>query len=399
MNEPRYAPEFDLQIDGRDVPATLRSAITGVTFTTGLLGADRVEVRIANQQLRWLDDPLLALDRPLTLSLGYAGRLVTVFSGEVTGTAASFPSDNLPQLTVTAQDRRNRLTRGAKGRWFIKPAPGANLAIPDSVVGDQIAMANGMVPQFDPIGAQLAPLLGQALAMTGADPGASQKDAVRQVQETDDQVMQRLARKNGWEMLVEHAGAAGGRVLHFFSPLDRLRPELTLKYGESLIEFSPRESTAGLETEVTANVWIAAVKKRIGVTLSADPTRPGLLLKVQPTPPGGDGKASGVVIDEPLSPASAPGRLLGELLPRLNQRLTGSGSTVGDPRVRAGMVLRLEGLGVRFGGLYRVTSATHSLDGSGYRTSFEVRKEIWFEQIAPETQGAVKVPVPVRVQV
>ena len=61
---------------------------------------------------------------------------------------------------------------------------------------------------------------------------------------------------------------------------------------------------------------------------------------------------------------------------------------MGDPRIRAGTVLRLEGLGEEFGGLYRVTQATHTLDSGGYRTSFDVRKEIWFGSIPKREQGA-----------
>jgi hypothetical protein len=61
---------------------------------------------------------------------------------------------------------------------------------------------------------------------------------------------------------------------------------------------------------------------------------------------------------------------------------------VGDPRIRAGTVIRLEGLGEEFGGLYRVTQATHTLDSGGYRTRFDVRKDIWFGSIPKREQGA-----------
>jgi hypothetical protein len=37
-----------------------------------------------------------------------------------------------------------------------------------------------------------------------------------------------------------------------------------------------------------------------------------------------------------------------------------------------------------FSGLYRVTEATHTFDGGGYKTSFSARKEVWF--------GSVPVP-------
>jgi phage protein D len=65
-----------------------------------------------------------------------------------------------------------------------------------------------------------------------------------------------------------------------------------------------------------------------------------------------------------------------ELRTKLNNRLTGTGSCVGDPRIRAGAMVRIEGVGPDFSGDYRVSSATHTMDASGYRTNFEVRKEL-----------------------
>ncbi len=82
---------------------------------------------------------------------------------------------------------------------------------------------------------------------------------------------------------------------------------------------------------------------------------------------------------------------MAELIPKLNRRLTATGSVLGEPRLRAGNVLRIEGAGEEFGGLYRVTGVTHTLDSGGYRTAFEVRKEIWFGSIPLSDQGAIPV--------
>jgi hypothetical protein len=76
---------------------------------------------------------------------------------------------------------------------------------------------------------------------------------------------------------------------------------------------------------------------------------------------------------------------------------TASGSCPGNAAIRAGHVLRIEGVGETYGGLWRVTSVRQSLDGSGWRTSFEARKEIWLKEIL-----SAAIPVPpqgeVRVQ-
>ncbi|MCG6986100.1 MAG: hypothetical protein LJE61_12990, partial [Thiocapsa sp.] len=138
--------------------------------------------------------------------------------------------------------------------------------------------------------------------------------------------------------------------------------------------------------------WLPSIKQRVLVTVGWDWDRQSLDIGVRAgTATDTDSGVSVHLIEEPVTLVSAPRRIISELLPRLNERLTGSGSTIGDPRIRAGTVLQLEGLGEQFGGLYRVTSATHSLDSGGYRTSFEVRKEIWFGSIPAVQQGAVRV--------
>jgi phage protein D len=55
--------------------------------------------------------------------------------------------------------------------------------------------------------------------------------------------------------------------------------------------------------------------------------------------------------------------------------VTGKGSTVGMPALRAGARIELLGLGTTFNGSYYITSTTHSIGASGYTTDFEARLE------------------------
>ncbi len=52
-----------------------------------------------------------------------------------------------------------------------------------------------------------------------------------------------------------------------------------------------------------------------------------------------------------------------------------TGSTVGLPDLRAGVVLEIDGLGERFSGRYFVLATTHAIADSGYTTQFECRRE------------------------
>jgi hypothetical protein len=102
-------------------------------------------------------------------------------------------------------------------------------------------------------------------------------------------------------------------------------------------------------------------------------------------------QAADYMIQEPLTVSSVAHKIVGELIPRLNRRVTATGSIVGEPRLRAGNVLRIEGAGEEFGGLYRVAGVTHTFDSGGFRTAFEARKEIWFGSIPKRDQGAIPV--------
>ena len=65
---------------------------------------------------------------------------------------------------------------------------------------------------------------------------------------------------------------------------------------------------------------------------------------------------------------------LGQLERQAMSYITGRGSCNGNPDLMARMVIELKGLGRRFSGKYYITSATHTISTSGYRTDFEVKR-------------------------
>lgn len=400
----RYAPEFQVRLNDQAVPAALRASITSVSYQTGLDGADRVELAVANENLRWLDHPLLKLDNALALSMGYApDPLRQQFVGEIVALSPTFPAGGSPMMTVSAQDLRHRMQRGSKARWFAIPAEClGNFPIPDTAVAAMVSAENLLQPIMDPIGAALSVIIGGAEAAATfafGSPDAQQKLIRRQGGESDYDFLRRLCAENGWEMVMDHQGPLGGRRLHFLSLIDSSPASpVTLRYGRSLIDFTPRISMVGQVAKVAVSFWVSALDLEFTVAAGWDWDRSALTLDIIPgygAPELAVGKDANknpvMVLNEPLSSKTAPRVLVSKLLAKLNNRLTGSGRCVGDPNIQAGTVMRLEGVGKQFGGLYRVTSATHSIDGGGYQTSFEVRKEVWFGSIPLQEQGAVTI--------
>ncbi len=390
-----YAPECVVRLDGQPLPAALKGCISSVSYEDGMQGADRVEVTFANPSLRWLDHPLLSVDTPFSLSIGYApDPLEEVFVGEITGVEPTFPAAGMPTIRVTAQDFLNRLTKGTKDRAFRIDIPTiGNFPLPDVAVASIVSATNLLIPEPDPLGGALSVLL--TLASFLAFPQFAQVGVRRQESQSDFDFLTTIARDNGWEVFIDHTQSPKGRVLKFQFLIQQYTPSLTLKYGASLMDFTPRLTTVGDLFGVSARVWVDSLQMEFVIVVAWDYDKASFNLTVYPSLIGevddvlGPEAAGKVLSIKPTGYAAAARGILTELLPRLNNRLTGSGNTIGDPRIKASRVIRLDGLGDEFSGLYRITSATHTFDGSGYRTSFQGRKEVWFGSIPLPKAGRV----------
>src|SRR5262249_44090779 len=143
----------------------------------------------------------------------------------------------------------------------------------------QVTAEHQLFPVLGPVAAALSAVLGGIEAATSAsDPKEAQKLIRNQAGESDYDLLVRIARENGWEMLIDHSNPNGGQKLVFMSPADRLKPDVTLKYGQSLVEFTPRISTVGQIVSVTVHVWIAEIKTQFTITLGWDWDRNALTI-------------------------------------------------------------------------------------------------------------------------
>ena len=390
LAQPRYVPAYKVRINGQDIPAALRSSVTSVRYEDGAQSADRVEIGIANVDLRWLQqhirglgfppfptgaqvgpvrfgftpDGLFDVDNTLELSLGYADALEHMFTGDITGVEASFPSDGLPGMTLVAHDYMHRMAQGSWTRGF---GP-----LPDAVIAMILAAENRLVPAIDPA------IIGTSSALAAMNyyfggTGRKQRD------QSDLEYLKEIAAQYDADFWVEDDTL----YLSRFFPKE-YTPRLTLRWGESLLDFSPKINTVGQIEAAAMKFTLREIPLSFLVQVFFDFDREVLGVKVIPgeggKAPKQDSPPTCTTSDQPVSnPTDLVNSALvvvRELRNKLNTRLTGTGSAVGDPRIRAGVIMRLEGLGPDFSGNYRVTSASHSIDTGGYRTTFEVRKEI-----------------------
>jgi hypothetical protein len=388
---PWYVPDFKIAINGEEIPEALRSSITSVIYQDGTNAADRVEVEFANTNLRWLqnhirglgfrpyptgvkigpvsnvkftDQNLFDIDNKLSLALGYApDPPEKVFLGEITGIEADFPSSGMPTMKLVAHDYLNRLARGSYARGFG--------ILPDFLIAAILSAENLLIPLIDP-GVGVPSLALTVLNDLFEGAGTKQKG------QTNMQLLQEIATRYDADFWVE------GEILYLSRLIKEYEPRLTLVWGESLLEFSPQVKTIGQVTGIAVKFTLSDISSLLSFILAViwDFDREQLRISILPDTPITKSLLGPVItllktpLGSPLDITNSALAIARNLRNKLNNRLTGRGSAIGDPRIRAGAVIKLEGLGPDFSGNYRVASANHVINGGGYRTIFKVRKEI-----------------------
>lgn len=343
------APEFRLRINGRELPAGAKADLIAVSvledvdaagmFSFTLLSWDGVEMKV-----KWIDDELFKEGNPVEIQMGYRDNLRTLFKGEITGLEPEFSNDEPPTLTVRGYDRRHRLMRKRKTRPFLN--------MKDSDIAGQIAGDGGLTPQVHDTGVTL--------------------DYVLQHNQTDLDFLKGRARRIGYEVVVID------RTLHFRPRRSNESEALTLTREVELLEFRPRLSTMGQVQEVLVRGWNPKDKSEF-VARAAAGDEASLMSGSNSGPSVASrafGETGGVSVESPVqSQAEADRFAQGQFEEMALDYVVGQGLCIGQPALRAGNVVKIEGLGRRFSGLYYVTSTEHSYrPNTGYRTAFAVRR-------------------------
>jgi phage protein D len=357
MQTTTYVPDCDISLDGRPLPSILRSSLLAVRFDEALEGSSRIELQFADTTHSHLADYAgFEIDTPVELSLGYRPRALSrVFVGTVTGIEPNFPQGGMPTLTVSAQDASSRLQQGRKDRGFPH-------YLTDGAIAALVAAENGLLPHGDLAAAAIGGL------------GAFAEQPRYQYKQSDYELLRGIAREYGFDIWVD------GPYLNIKYLLRGLpRPEIELRWGGSLLDFSPRTTSIGQIVTARVQVWIEALKTQLAVEVGWDGER--LTVRVLPAmfaEQAQSVEATLTVPDLPVDSAVDAIRwVVGEMRRRLNTRTTATGSAVGDPRFRAGRTIGITGIGQRFGGGgFRLTSVAHTFDQGGYRTRFQVRQEV-----------------------
>ena len=353
-----YAPSFLINIKGRKLQHGKSLDVVSVSVTDKADRADSFSFTIQDRnpqpghfsggkELKWIDSGQFDEGNEVDISMGYVDQLELMLRGDITAVSASFPASGAPTLTVRGFSFFHRLQRRRRREPFEEAT--------DSGIAEEIAGDMGFSAVVDRTDVE--------------HPLVSPNDAKYS------EILTGRAQRIGYETVVKD------RTLYFQKPryLENPSPVLTLEWGRNLIDFSPSLSTYDMVTAVTVRASQTArgqgTDPLVGEAKGGDE-------RVRLGSETGPQVAKKIFGDNPVlsedhtatSQQEAKELAIARLENQAMEFISGSGSCTGDPRLKARTVIELKGLGKRYSGKYYVTSATHTINASGYKTSFSIKR-------------------------
>lgn len=352
-----YAPAAQVLVAKQDLVRKLNLELTSVQVDQTLGGADRFSFVINNgfnvAQREFIPAGNKTLPKffefgsPVRIFMGYRDRLELMLTGSVTEVHTSFPSSGLPQVTISGYDHSYCMTKGTGSKNWEK--------LTDSDVVRQIAKDYNLKAKDDTV-----------------DDTKVVLPKIERSGESGAAFVARLAERNGFEFFVTEE-----KELVFRKPANDKTEVIELEWGRGLLSFSPELSLSEQVAQVEVHGWNIQTKQPIvGKAKRGD--EPGR----NPTKLSGaeylqkfcDKEQSTLRIREPVfSQQEADQRARAILKRRAEGFVGGSGESIGIPEIRPNVNIRLGGLGEFFSAAFYIKQATHTVDSSGYRTSFSVK--------------------------
>ena len=327
---------YSLLVDGAEIAQEHRDRIKEIRVVDHLRLPDVCTIILTFPKADGIDEQPFTIGSQLEVRLGAKDEQAseTLFKGDVVSLEPEFGAGGCG-LLVRSYDRAHLLHRSRKVRVF------QNQTATDIV--KKVVAENGLRFEGDASG----------------DP----HDYIGQDNETDWDFIWRLAERCGFEFIVSDQTAKFRRPGHGGT--------VELEWPKTLMSFSPRVTAVQQVNEVTLMAHDPLTKQTIESSATrAEPVASIGLKRDEITGAFDDAKLH--VATEPVKSRSEGDALTQALLDKLAMGyIAAEGVAFGNPLIRAGVMVQVNGVGRSFSGTYRCASSQHVLRGGGsYITNF-----------------------------
>jgi phage protein D/phage baseplate assembly protein gpV len=338
-----HAPLFSIRIDGQDLDPVEADFVHEIKITNWLRMPDVCTLQVGypaksiGEPYESLDKSKLEIGRELEVRMGSMDESTTqtLFKGEIVTVEPDFHAGGVA-MVVRAYDRTHRMMRTRKQRSFIQQKSSDIIKKVCSEHGIRANVtASSDVHQF-----------------------------ILQHNETDFDFVLRLARRIGFELTVDAGNAK-------FAPPNANGEKVELTYPDELRAFRPR--ITAVQQVQTVNVRGFDFQNKRSVVRTK--TRPQQITAAGISRSTVANKFPQAVLEiagQSFTTTGEADSMAQAALDQLaNAYLAAEGTCDGDPRIKAGVLLQISGVGKNYSGTYRVAKSVHVIrGGGGYETQW-----------------------------
>jgi phage protein D/phage baseplate assembly protein gpV len=336
----QHVSGLDVLVGGAAMDPKWRDATAEVKVVDSLTLPDVATIKLIDPLGENIDSHPLQLGKEIEIKSGAIGDRATstIFKGQIAAVEPEFSAKGVT-IVVRAYDKAHKLNRVRKTRTFQQVSAGDMIK--------KIAGENGLSPKVTATNVV--------------------HEFFQQSNETDWDFAWRLALMHDYEVVVDD------NTLHFRPANESTTQSVVLKWQDTLISFRPRMTGVQQPQTVNVRAWDPKTKKNVAGTASSPQTtsKPGVQRSKVSNDLGGGTTA---VTDRVAASNGEANALAKSTLARMADSFyEADGVAFGNPQIKAGTQVKIEGVGQSFGGTFTVSSTTHSYrGGSGYRTSFQI---------------------------
>jgi uncharacterized protein involved in type VI secretion and phage assembly len=329
---------YTITVDGVEIPREQRDRLKEIKVVNNLRLPDVCTISVTYPKLEGIDSHPFAIGGKLEVRLGAKEEQATetLFKGDIVTLEPSFGSGGVA-LLVRAFDRAHLLHRSRAVRTF------QNQTASD-IVGS-VCKEHGLTFQGDASG--------------------SPYEFMMQDNVTDWDFIWQLAERAGFEFVVEDSMAK------FRKPGSGETVEL--EWPKTLISFDPRVTAVQQVKSVSLATHDPKTKAKIEKTTAYNPSMQVAQIGLdRPSVTKEFAEAKVHIATEPAKSMAEAEAVTAALMAKLaNGYVAADGVAFGNPKIKAGTMIQVKGVGEKFSGKYRIASATHVLRGGGsYMTTF-----------------------------
>lgn len=285
----------------------------------------------------------------------------TLIIGEITALEPAFSNNGLELLQIRGYDRAYRLNRGKKTRTFGDANPNGAGTTEEKIISAIVQESKGIT--------------GKKVDTSGLR--NLKYPYVLQMNQTDLEFLWARAEMVGYQVYVEDKTLYFQKAdAHRGSSSDK---PAALHWPDNLLSFHPRLTLAKQVNQAVVTGWDSGAKKQIESKINADKSK--TTLNIGPNKTGSKVVKSALNSDADDTVVTRPGLTIDQAKAMAVARFAAAESEFiqaegvcrdGDPRLIAGRVVTINGVGTRFSGDYYITEARHVYSRGLYRVTFSV---------------------------